>query len=668
MKKILWLIFILSFFFASHTFAATTFTASSTGTTITAKMTGLTGNTDTFRLGISTEAFTNTAADAYTKNDAQGYNTVDTDKKAAIDGTITWNIANYSNLTSGTTYYVRVIEVTGTTKKYASNTTKLIIGGASAAPGATKLNLIASANGTTISATLTGITKPGQYKLVTQTTPFNTNTYTGAIPADNAYLVDPTIKRADLATGAKSTSVTWSLAGNQASTTYYVRAVDVSYNPAAGSTAQPTLTYINNPIAVITQAATVPFLPLTTKKDGDNVIVEGQINRATIPDFTPANYTALLSYSQTPPAAGAKVLTNAKGPLKSLSTEDINGKEGINADGSYYWYLTSLSPSTTYYIQQTIMVDNKNPVNGTIDNFNSSSGNIVNSGASQVDYNEQHGYTLLSKGLPNFTFLPDPDLCAQQRAAGLTPQFCDMNDVINYAIKLLIGLAAVSLVFRIMYEGYVILTSDTPFKVSSAKRDLYTAAGGLLLALTSFIILNTINPKLVNGTVSLNQLAIGVDDDYDTLQSVKTSAPTGSIPKGTAGKCTAGIASVNTSGGTFWACKSISDNLAKLMTAAHAAGLNLSGGGFRTASEQIQLRKEHCGTTYVYTAGARCNPPTALPGKSNHESGLAFDFTCDKTLIQSTDNKCFIWLKNNAATYGLYNFPKEQWHWSVDGR
>jgi LAS superfamily LD-carboxypeptidase LdcB len=65
---------------------------------------------------------------------------------------------------------------------------------------------------------------------------------------------------------------------------------------------------------------------------------------------------------------------------------------------------------------------------------------------------------------------------------------------------------------------------------------------------------------------------------------------------------------------------------------------------------------------------SRCSPPTARPGSSNHERGLAIDLTCGGALIRSRSNDCFVWLEEHGAAYGLANLPSEPWHWSVDGK
>ncbi len=116
--------------------------------------------------------------------------------------------------------------------------------------------------------------------------------------------------------------------------------------------------------------------------------------------------------------------------------------------------------------------------------------------------------------------------------------------------------------------------------------------------------------------------------------------------------------------------RSIADNLANMLAAADRAGVSLGGGGYRDPSGQINVRRNNCGTSYyaVYQMPASsCRPPTARPGTSMHERGLAIDFTANGSLIRSRSTSGFRWLAANAASYGFYNLPSEPWHWSVNG-
>lgn len=108
-----------------------------------------------------------------------------------------------------------------------------------------------------------------------------------------------------------------------------------------------------------------------------------------------------------------------------------------------------------------------------------------------------------------------------------------------------------------------------------------------------------------------------------------------------------------------------------MLADARAAGLDLGGSGFRSNASQIALRRAHCGPsdydTYDKPSG-QCSPPTARPGQSMHEWGLALDISNHGVLIRSRQDPAFQWLQGNAGLYGLRNLPSEPWHWSTNGR
>ena len=76
-----------------------------------------------------------------------------------------------------------------------------------------------------------------------------------------------------------------------------------------------------------------------------------------------------------------------------------------------------------------------------------------------------------------------------------------------------------------------------------------------------------------------------------------------------------------------------------------------------------------------------CSPPTARPGRSRHNLGLAMDFGgpfgVGSTGHAHESNR---WLQSQSlsqpggyvhaggnGTFELKNYQKESWHWSVDG-
>ena len=111
---------------------------------------------------------------------------------------------------------------------------------------------------------------------------------------------------------------------------------------------------------------------------------------------------------------------------------------------------------------------------------------------------------------------------------------------------------------------------------------------------------------------------------------------------------------------------SIADQLDRMIKAAAADGIQLGGSGYRDPAQQEALREAHCPNPATDPPSA-CTPPTARPGTSMHERGLAVDFTANGHLIQSHSDPGFVWLAGNAASYGFYNLPSEPWHWSTTG-
>jgi D-alanyl-D-alanine carboxypeptidase len=106
----------------------------------------------------------------------------------------------------------------------------------------------------------------------------------------------------------------------------------------------------------------------------------------------------------------------------------------------------------------------------------------------------------------------------------------------------------------------------------------------------------------------------------------------------------------------------------RLLDASAADGVVLCGGGYRSSAGQIEARQRN-GCPDIYNAPpSSCRVPTARPGQSMHERGLAIDFTCNGGgAIGSRSSPCFEWLAANAGSYGFRNLPSEPWHWSTNG-
>jgi hypothetical protein len=95
-----------------------------------------------------------------------------------------------------------------------------------------------------------------------------------------------------------------------------------------------------------------------------------------------------------------------------------------------------------------------------------------------------------------------------------------------------------------------------------------------------------------------------------------------------------------------------------------SGGLLGPGSGHRTVEEQIALRKKN-GCPDVWTSPASsCRIPTAIPGRSNHNHGLAMDLV-DRATGRAVQggSKADQWLRANAARFGLVQaVPGEAWH------
>ena len=112
--------------------------------------------------------------------------------------------------------------------------------------------------------------------------------------------------------------------------------------------------------------------------------------------------------------------------------------------------------------------------------------------------------------------------------------------------------------------------------------------------------------------------------------------------------------------------KSVAFAFRQMITDAKADGIVMSGGGFRTKARQIELRKINGCKDVWTTPASSCRVPTAIPGRSLHEIGLAVDLTTGGRSL-TAGSAAFRWLATHADEYGYVNLPSEPWHWSITG-
>jgi peptidoglycan hydrolase CwlO-like protein len=155
----------------------------------------------------------------------------------------------------------------------------------------------------------------------------------------------------------------------------------------------------------------------------------------------------------------------------------------------------------------------------------------------------------------------------------------------------------------------------------------------------------------------------------DSAPRIPAMSPPSSVVRSAPG----GLATVTCPhGGSVTVAGSIAGDVQALLNAAANDGVSLCAvSGWRSPQKQIELRRAHCGSSnyaIYYMPASQCSPPTARPGSSMHERGLAIDFSCNGGCAIRYGNSCWNWLAAHANDYGLYNLPSEPWHWSTSGR
>lgn len=151
-------------------------------------------------------------------------------------------------------------------------------------------------------------------------------------------------------------------------------------------------------------------------------------------------------------------------------------------------------------------------------------------------------FTMLMIGfLPTSSVIADTNCTAQVGANGQPSTYCllaplptssggtptsqtTFSDYIVNVMKLAVGVAAALAVLMIVWGGIKYMTSDVISNKASAKTSIQNALLGLLLALASYTILNTINKDLITIDIllpplpaapNLNTVAPGTNNTND---------------------------------------------------------------------------------------------------------------------------------------------------------
>jgi len=78
-----------------------------------------------------------------------------------------------------------------------------------------------------------------------------------------------------------------------------------------------------------------------------------------------------------------------------------------------------------------------------------------------------------------------------------------LAEYINYLYLFGLGLVSIAALGSLVIGGFMYMLSDTVTSKDKAKEYINGAIYGLILALAAYLILNTINPDLVNWSLSL---------------------------------------------------------------------------------------------------------------------------------------------------------------------
>jgi hypothetical protein len=175
--------------------------------------------------------------------------------------------------------------------------------------------------------------------------------------------------------------------------------------------------------------------------------------------------------------------------------------------------------------------------------------------------------------------------------------------------------------------------------------------------------------KEINAIVSKDVAKQQAAEQAELNRQIERARRSGARSKGgSPGKALPDIPTGSTNG--IRVHTSIQGKLAAMVRHAANDGIYLTGGGYRSSAGQLAVRRKNCGTSAyaIYSMpSSSCRPPTAKPGRSQHERGLAIDFVQNGRAL-TRSSSAYRWLKQHAHKYGFYNLPVEAWHWSTTGR
>ncbi len=101
-------------------------------------------------------------------------------------------------------------------------------------------------------------------------------------------------------------------------------------------------------------------------------------------------------------------------------------------------------------------------------------------------------------------------------SAGQTTPKIEIKDYILYVYKFFIAIAVFLAIIMIIWGGFNYITSEVPFIKSDGRSKIEGAVTGLAFVLVSYLILSTIDPRLVNVDTDITPIKIS-QEDLDSL-------------------------------------------------------------------------------------------------------------------------------------------------------
>ena len=144
-----------------------------------------------------------------------------------------------------------------------------------------------------------------------------------------------------------------------------------------------------------------------------------------------------------------------------------------------------------------------------------------------AEFKEDHTITKYEPLAP----LPNPDKTGELLTSINTADTCAFGKYLNIVIKLFFGICAVLAMIMIVIGGVQYMTTELISSKESAKHSITGAIFGFLLALSAYLLLNTINPKLLDACLSeLPQATVIISPDdtstgSDTKLCISTTNP-----------------------------------------------------------------------------------------------------------------------------------------------